>query len=395
MHLRRVSFRNLRNHAATELEVAQGANVITGLNGEGKTTILEAISIATLTRSFVGTPDAHMVRRGRHSYDVRIEGVSDYGVPRRIEVAYDAAAGRTALLDGTPAANAAQVIGSAPTVVLSPDMKAITNGAPAERRRFLDMVISQAKRRYLEDLMQYRRVLKQRNALLAMARRSGRPADRMLLEPWDEGLVERAAHLMYERTIFLREFEPIFRDAATRVASGIDRADIHYLPDAISAPLASVADYRDALWFRCREVAAEEARRGTTLFGAHRDDLRMEVNGGDVRVAASQGQHKTLLIGLKIAEFHYLASQCAETPLILLDDIFGELDPQRAERVYELTRTLGQTFITAASLDILPFLNRRGLGPGEAQFSVQEGAISSIRYGRIPPSAEALRTADS
>lgn len=381
MRLGRLFFKNLRNHTLTEAAPAAGANVFTGLNGEGKTTVLEAISICTLTRSFVGTGDADMVRRGERAYETRIEGTSDYGAPRRIEVRYDSPGGKTILMDGSQAANAAQVIGAAPTVVLSPDMKAITVGAPAERRRFMDIVISQAKRRYLEDLMQYRRVLKQRNALLAAARKAGRQVDRNLIEPWDEGLIERAAHLMFERATFLQEFEPIFRETAGRVAHGAENVEIRYLPDAVSAPLASVAEYRDALWLRAQQVWAEEQRRGATLFGAHRDDVRMLINGGDVRVAASQGQHKTLLIGLKIAEFHYLAGQCAETPIILLDDIFGELDAGRAARVYEITRDLAQTFITVASLDLLPFLKERSLGAGEAHFIVQSGGIAEVRYG--------------
>lgn len=380
MRLRRLAFQNLRNHIATEVNVAEGVNVITGLNGEGKTTILEAISVCTLTRSFVGTQDAHILRRGERTFEARIEGVSDYGAPHRIDVRYDTGTGKTITLDGSVATNAAQVIGAAPTVVLSPDLKAITNGAPSERRRFLDMVISQAKRRYLEELMQYRRVLKQRNALLALGRRQGRSPDRTLVEPWDEGLIDRAAHLMFERTKFMREFEPIFKITAGEVATGAEEVMIRYAPDAIPEPLGSVNDYRDALWLRSRQVWQEECRRGTTLFGAHRDDVRMDINGGDVRVSASQGQHKTLLIGLKIAEFHYLAAQCAETPIILLDDIFGELDARRAERVYDLTRTLAQTFITVTSLDLLPFLRGRRLDSGEAHFRVTGGGVEEADH---------------
>ncbi len=392
MRLRRLFFENLRNHVVTDVAPAEGVNVFTGLNGEGKTTVLEAISICSLTRSFVGTNDASVLRRGQSGFEARIEGTSDYGVPRRIEVRYVGgsakASGKTIVLDGSPASNAAQVIGAAPTVVLSPDMKAITVGAPAERRRFVDIVISQAKRRYLEDLIQYRRILKQRNALLANARKQGRALDRALVEPWDEGLIERAAHLMHERTTFLHEFEPIFRRTAAHVASGVEHVDIRYQPDGITEPLPSVDAYRDALWLRCQQVWQEEQRRGATLFGAHRDDLRMEINGGDVRTSASQGQHKTLLIGLKIAEFHYLAEQCAESPLILLDDIFGELDAERAERVYEITRGLAQTFITVASLDFLPFLKRRSLDAGEAHFQVVGGCIAAVQYGAAGAAAE-------
>jgi DNA replication and repair protein RecF len=385
MRIRRLQFRNIRNHVSTRLDAAPGVNILTGRNGAGKTSILEAVSLCTLTKSFVGTPDAALIRRGERELDATLEFVSDYDVPRRIEVRYENGSGKTIWLDGTQAQSAAQIIGIAPTVVLSPDLKAITAGPPSERRRFIDLVISQAKRRYLQDLMQYRRLLKQRNVVLANARRSGRPVDRSLIEPWDEGLIERAAHLMHERTSFVREFSPIFRDTASAVAIGAEAVAISYAPDAVSSPQDSIADYRDALWLRSQQVWSEEQRRGTTLFGAHRDDLRMEIDGNDVRTAASQGQHKTLLIGLKIAEFHYLREQCAETPAILLDDIFGALDPERARRVYDLTRELAQVFITIGSLSLLPFMSDVRLGGDDAHFEIDRGDI----VASDAPSAEA------
>src|SRR5690606_25714497 len=126
-----------------------------GLNGQGKTTILEAIALCTLTRSFVGTKDAYLLQRGAKQFQAKIIGKSDYDVSRKIEVEYNRETGKSIRLDGSPAENAAQVIGAAPTVVLSPDLKTITSGAPSERRRFLDIVLSQAKRRYLENLLEY------------------------------------------------------------------------------------------------------------------------------------------------------------------------------------------------------------------------------------------------
>jgi DNA replication and repair protein RecF len=378
MRLRRLLFNNIRNHSTTDFQSVDGVNIITGLNGAGKTTMLEAIALCTLTRSFISNQDAWLLRRGERTFDARVEGISDYAAPHRIEVHYDSTLGKSIHLDGTKVANAAEVIGAAPTVVLAPDLKAITNGAPSERRRFVDMVISQSKRRYLEELMAYRRILKQRNALLSGSRRSGRPLDRAVIEPWDEGLIERGAWLMHERSVFLKEFEPIFKRTAKEVATSVEEVVLRYAPDSIREALSTVDEYRDALWLRSRQVWREEQRRGTTLFGAHRDDVRMELNGGDVRTAASQGQHKTLLIGLKIAEFHYLHAECAETPIILLDDIFGELDARRAERVYDLTRLLAQTFITVTSIDLLPFLRGRKPSDGESHFNVVEGAISQM-----------------
>lgn len=382
MRIRRIAIRNIRNHESTDIEAADGVNVITGPNGAGKTSILESIALCTMTRSFVGTQDAFLIRRGERGFSTRIDAMSDYAAPWRVEVNYQQSSGKTILINGSQAANAAEVIGSAPTVVLSPDLKAITNGSPSERRRFLDIVISQSRRRYLDDLIHYRRILKQRNALLSEARRSHRQPDRTLLESWDEVLIDRGARLMAQRADFVAAFQPMLHLAAAEVSSSLDEVELSYVPDGLKVDLESVDHYRDALWLRSRQVWNEERRRGATMFGPHRDDLRLAINGGDARVSASQGQHKTILVGLKIAEFHYLSAQCAETPIILLDDIFGELDARRAERVYDLTRSLAQTFVTVTSLDVLPFLRGRRLASGEAQITVVSGCVTEERGGR-------------
>lgn len=381
MRLTRIYLQNLRNHLSTEMLPSERVNIITGMNGMGKTTILEGISLCTLARSFVANQDSALLRRGETEFACRVEGKSDFGAPRRIELRYRQEGGKSMTLDGGANAPAVRVIGSIPTVVLFPDMKAITGGPPLHRRRFLDLVLSQSKRRYFEDLLQYRRLLKQRNALLSNARRTGRRPDESLLAPWDEGLIDRGARLMAERTSFIDEFMPILQRTAQEVALGYDEISITYLPDSVEPSTRSLNEFRDALWLRSKEVRRNELRRGTTLFGPHRDDLGMMVNGGDVRTAASQGQHKTLLIGLKVAEFHYLATQTAETPIILLDDIFGDLDPVRAERVYDVCRGLAQVFITAVSLDMLPFLRRRRFGPDDLHVSVSDGRLQPAGQG--------------
>ena len=381
MRLTRIYLQNLRNHLSTEMLPSERVNIITGMNGMGKTTILEGISLCTLARSFVANQDSALLRRGETEFACRVEGKSDFGAPRRIELRYRQEGGKSMTLDGGANAPAVRVIGSIPTVVLFPDMKAISGGPPLHRRRFLDLVLSQSKRRYFEDLLQYRRLLKQRNALLSNARRTGRRPDESLLAPWDEGLIDRGARLMAERTSFIDEFMPILQTTAQEVALGNDDISIEYRPDSVEPSTRSLNEFRDALWLRSKEVRRNELRRGTTLFGPHRDDLGMMVNGGDVRTAASQGQHKTLLIGLKVAEFHYLAAQTAETPIILLDDIFGDLDPVRAERVYDVCRGLAQVFITAVSLEMLPFLRRRRFGPDDLHVSVSDGRLQRVGSG--------------
>ncbi len=375
MRLNRLYVENLRNHVRTDWAPAARVNVLTGRNGAGKTSLLEGISLCTLARSFVANQDVALVRRGSDSMRARVEAESEYGAPRRIDFSYAEESGKRIALDGSSPGPASRVIGALPTVVLFPDLKAITGGPPTHRRRFLDLVLSQAKRKYLEDLMVYRRLLKQRNAMLGRARREGRRLDPQALEAWDEGLIDRGSRIMVERADFVRSFAPILRSTAAEVALD-EEVDIVYEPDGIDAIGTSINDVRDALWYRSKSVAAKEARRGTTMFGPHRDEISMTVNGGDVRTSASQGQHKTLLIGLKIAEFHYLKEESAETPIILLDDIFGDLDPERAERVFDRCRELAQIFITAVSIDMLGFLRERKFGSGEQHMSVVDGVLT-------------------
>ena len=174
MRLTRIYLQNLRNHLSTEMFPSERVNIITGMKGMGKTTILEGISLCTLARSFVANQDSALLRRGESEFACRVEGRSDFGAPRKIDLRYRQEGGKSMTLDGGANAPAVRVIGSVPTVVLFPDMKAITGGPPLHRRRFLDLVLSQSKRRYFEDLLQYRRLLKQRNALLSQARRTGR-----------------------------------------------------------------------------------------------------------------------------------------------------------------------------------------------------------------------------
>lgn len=376
MRISRLYVENLRNHERTDWSPVERVNVLTGRNGAGKTSLLEGISLCTLARSFVAAQESALVRRGSDGIRARLEATSDYAAPRRIDFSYGHDDGKKVSVDGASPAAAVRVVGSVPTVLLFPDLKLITGGPPMHRRRFLDLVLSQAKRRYLEDLVAYRRLLKQRNAMLSTARKQGRRLDPEYLEAWNEGLIDRGAAIMVERARFVEAFAPILEETTRTVSDG-EEITIGYAPDGVDHVTTNLNEYRDALWYRSKSVAAKEARRGTTLFGPHRDDMSMEIDGGDVRTCASQGQHKTMLIGLKVAEFHYLKEEAAETPVILLDDIFGDLDPERSERVFEICRDLAQLFVTAVSIDTLPFLRDRGSRPGEAHFVVENGILRS------------------
>jgi DNA replication and repair protein RecF len=345
---------NFRNHTHTDVVFGGGINAVLGENGEGKTNLLEAISYLCLTKSFFGSPDGVVLQVGKERFDVGGELETDSGLRYHVAVSYDQASGeKRFLINKAPVERFSEVVGQFPIVVLSPESGAITSGGPADRRRFLDFVIAQASKVYLEDLLEYRRVLKQRNKLLFDSK-VGRTEYGDLIEPWDQELVDRGARITHRRCIFLKELQPIVHESYGQIAGRTEQPTIQYVPSVPHTDGLPEDDLRGLFRQEIKRKAPEEKRLGITLVGPHRDELELSINTLSVRSHASQGQHKTFLIALKIAEFLYLQAKRSERPMLLLDDIFTELDRHRSERLLALTESVGQAFITTTSGRVFP-----------------------------------------
>ncbi len=347
-----IRLQNVRSHADTFVrDLAPKINVLVGPNGVGKTSILEAISLATLTKSFTSASDAVLIRQGESALAVDAHFISDHHVAYHVSVQIDASARlkKTILANSERIRTSADLVGRAPVVVLTPDEKIITGGPPAERRRFLNMVLSQASRAYLEDELEYRRALKQRNAILSDARqrRQSLTAIQPLLAPWTDLVTKHGVRIMQRRTRFTEEFRPKLLQWYRVLSQSREEPSLLYLPMGSNEPSGNLETF---LVDQAKRCEIEEIRRGTTLFGPHRDELMFFINPDqEARLYASQGQHKTLLVAMKLAEFEYLKDAAGETPMLLLDDVFSELDHDRARMLLELALTgnLGQTFITS------------------------------------------------
>ena len=359
MKLRSITLRNFRNHADTTIDCSTGHNILVGRNGEGKTNVLEAISYLCLGRSFYAASDTVVLKRGEDSFTVKGTLESDKGVVYTAEVIHTASTGtRKIRIGGADLQRRADLIGMFPVVVLSPDNAPITNGGPGERRRMVDTTLAQAHHSYLEDMLEYRKALRQRNRLLADAR-STRRADEGALAPWTDVLVQRGARITRKRRDFIEEFQPFVTAAVSRLSGEIEVPTITYQPSVGDTAKDRPGEIEDIFRDKIRKVSQDESRAGTTLVGPHRDEFDLEINGLSVRQYASQGQHKTFLVGLKFAELHFLREVCEETPAMLLDDVLGELDPERNGHVFELTQNVGQIFLTAADPRLLPKAGNR------------------------------------
>ena len=347
-------------------------NIFVGRNGAGKTNILEAISYLCLTKSFYATSDGTSLRIGADAFTVDGRLHSDGDVTYAVGGSYEASSKtKRFTVNKAPVERLSSMIGMFPLVVLSPENNAITFGTAGDRRRFMDLVLSQASRGYLEDLLEYRKILRQRNRLLldGRMRRQERPEG---LEAWSGPLVTRGARIIQKRAAFAAEFHPYVVRAFEVLTGSEEKPDVVYESAAMAGGHGDAAALEARLRELLAESAVEERRLGTTLVGPHRDELSLLINGLDLRRFASQGQHKTFLIGLKVAEFQYLREGCKETPVLLLDDVLSELDEERSRKLLELTPELGQTFVTTTetSAAMTAFA-----GNDHRRFSVNEGSV--------------------
>lgn len=344
MKVKKVQLINFRNHAESALEFSDGINIITGANAQGKTSILEALSYVCLTKSFLQQPDDAVRKFGADAFSVDALMEKDSGMVNRVRFTSEAGGGKKYLLDNNEVRRSADVIGMFPIVVLAPKDFALTSGAPSERRQFADMVLSQVSHAYLEELLEYRRALKQRNKILLDAKLND-ILDREILAAWTDALVLHGTRVMAKRAEFASGFQETFRRAYSLLVEFGEVPGLLYEPS-----FRYEANISQEFHAALEKLAAAERARGSTLAGPHRDDIGFMLNEKPIREFASQGQHKTFLVALKIAEFHYIREMLGETPAMLLDDVMTELDYSRATKTVRAVAALGQTFITATDL---------------------------------------------
>jgi DNA replication and repair protein RecF len=345
MVVRTVGLYDVRNHTTTELACAGHVNVLTGRNGSGKTSVLESIGMCAIGRSIVPVPDTALIRHGAETATMTVTANRDLGVPWNVKVTVREGARKRIETSLASNATVRDLIGELPMVALTPDHKAITFGAPGDRRAFVDAVMAQAFSRYRDLLYELRRLLKQRNAVLAMQ------ADDGTLTTWTDAFVACSAEIIVRRHAFVVELAPRIREAYRLVSDNEEAIDVQYRPDTVT-DLTDTDTVERQLAEAAARLRPAELRRGTTMFGPQKDDVELLINGGLVRETASQGQHKSLLVSLKLAECDVLMRTRNERPVVLLDDVFSELDQRRVERVMHGVLAMGmQCFVTTTEGD--------------------------------------------
>lgn len=329
MKVLRFAWNDFRNLPEGELVPCAGVNVIRGGNAQGKTNLLEGIWLFTGGRSFRGAKDAEMVRRGCASAKIRLDF---YGAEREQSAAIQIVNGRrSAELNGVPKKSCAALMGEFRAAVFSPEHLSLLQGGPAERRNFVDAALCQVRPVYAALLTEYNRTLTQRNALLKDIPSHAELLD--TLDVWDARLVRLGTKIMGVRSAYLEKLAGPASRFYSGMCAGRETLKLGYEKNA--------PEFAGAL----KKARRADLATGYTGVGPHRDDLSVELSGMDARAYGSQGQKRSAVVALKLAEAELLTAITGETPVILLDDVLSELDAERQN--YLLNRLDGfQVFIT-------------------------------------------------
>lgn len=342
MILKKISILNYKNIQVADLTFSPKLNCLIGHNGEGKTNLLDAVYYLSFCRSAFNPIDSQVITHDRDFFVLDGLYLNDMGDEERIYCGMKRGTRKRFKRNQKEYKRLSQHIGLIPLIFVSPADTALIDGGSDSRRRFLDMVISQLDHSYIELLSRYNKALTQRNALL----KAEQEPDGALMEILEQEMATQGEAIYAKRDAFVREFIPVFQTIYDHVSGCHETVSLQYISHAQRGPLLDVIQ-RD----RHKDRAV-----GYSLHGIHRDDLEMMIGGYQLKREGSQGQNKTYVLALKLAQFDFLKRTASSTtPLLLLDDIFDKLDAGRVERIVNMVAgdAYGQIFITDTNRDHL------------------------------------------
>lgn len=361
MYIRELSLRDFRSWPECTVTLEPGVTLFVGRNGFGKTNIVEAIGYVAHLGSHRVFYDSALVRQGKESARVSVTAVN-HGRELTAHLLIKAKGANQAQINRTRLKNPRELLGVVKTVLFSPEDLSLVRGDPAERRRYLDHVIVTRKPRLGGVKADYDKVLRQRNSLLkttGAALRRGYGADDgalSTLDVWDSQLARLGGQLVHAHHSVVRELDPLVHDAYARIAPESRPAHIRYVstvPFVDADELPSPEEFEAAMLAELGKRRDKEIDRGVSLVGPHRDDLDVVLGDYPAKGFASHGETWSMCLALRLAEFHLLRNDGTD-PVLILDDVFAELDTQRREKLVSVTAEAEQVLITAAVGDDLP-----------------------------------------
>ena len=367
MILKHISILNYKNLEQVELEFSPKMNCVFGLNGMGKTNLLDAVYYLSFCKSGTNPIDSQNIRHDQEFFVIQGFYETEDGSPEEIYCGLKRRQKKQFKRNKKEYTRLSDHIGFIPLVMVSPADSDLIAGGSDERRRFMDVVISQYDKEYLDALIRYNKALAQRNSLL----KSEMPADEELYLVWEEMMASAGEVVFQKRAAFIEEFIPIFQSFYSFISQDSEKVNLTYDSHARDASLLDT--------FKSNRI--KDQIMGYTLRGVHKDELNMLIGDFPIKREGSQGQNKTYLIALKLAQFDFLKRTGSHTtPLLLLDDIFDKLDATRVEQIVKLVagNSFGQIFITDTNRGHLDNILRK-TSHEYKMFKVQQGEICEMK----------------
>ena len=331
--LKKIVVQDFRNIALQELVFSPNINCISGNNGEGKTNLIDAIYYLSMTKSAFGSSDRFNFRYGMGAFTIAGSYLMPGGLESRFSIAVTSDGEKKVKRDDKPCKRISEHIGVLPIVLVSPSDISMVSDSGEERRKFVNAVLSQMDRNYLDNVQQYNRYLLQRNRLL-----KGGELDEVLMDTFDARLSALAAPIVASRRELAESLAPVVQAYYTELSGGREEVGIEYRTDADRGPL-------DAQLRACRD--RDRALKYTSV-GVQRDDFLFTMNGYPIRKCGSQGQQKSFLVSLKFAQYEIMRESYGFAPILLLDDLFDKLDMNRVSNLLSMVAgsDFGQIFLT-------------------------------------------------
>ena len=372
MRITSIHLNFFRNHEKTDLDFAPHLNLITGPNGSGKTNLIDAIHYLCMSRSFVASSDQYVAHQDEKYFMIHGHFVGEIRSSFKVSCSYSRGEGKKIFVNDSPLDRLSDLIGMVPVVVLSPEDLKLTSEGPSERRSFLDGLISQISPKYLRDLIRYRKIRRQRNRLL----QEYRGPLSMLgvhLEPWNVQLAETGSSIIVKRAEVLEKFKS-YLAVQYRTITELNLEPKLMYQTICEEPLDFESVHSEYLR-QLDEQFEKEAEREQTIVGPHRDEVVFYLGELELRNYGSQGQHRLFSMALKMAQLFYYSDELDDLPIMLLDDVFGNLDQHKIDVITQiLTQHSGQTFITSATER--PFKEEMFLNSADnAWFTVKAGEV--------------------
>ena len=371
MFLSKISIINYKNIKEAALTLSPKINCFIGHNGEGKTNLLDAVYYLSFCKSAHAMADSHVIRHGEDFFMLDASYTNEEGLQDDIFCGMKRGTKKHFKRNKKEYKKLSAHIGLIPLIYVSPADTMLIDGSSEERRKLMDMVISQYDNSYIDSLNRYNKALQQRNALL---KQEG-PYDNDLLTILEEQMACHGEDIYWRRMAFINELTPLFQQYYNNIAMQKETVSLNYISHCQRGALVDVIR-RD----RHKDLAV-----GYSLHGIHRDDLEMLIGGYSMRREGSQGQNKTFVIALKLAQFGFLKRTCSKTtPILLLDDIFDKLDAQRVEQIVHMVGgdAFGQIFLTDTNREHLDKI-LRNTNMDYKIFSVEDGNIEMMEDNHV------------